>query len=394
MEKLNLDSWYSKGIISLTIGFILLFITWTFTNSQYTFAFEDAFFSKVYLWKFKVFSAKPKIAPKFIFINTSKDIALVDDTLDYGNIAISNREKLYQFILFINQSPNKPIYTLLDLQFYYKNTTNPSIDTLFNNEISFNKNIVIPILKNENGQYIKPFINANTANADYTSFGSGVTKFKLFAEDNTPTIPVFLHQKINRAFYDEHTFFSTCNKHLCLSSIWPSYYLNPNDLKNNKCTYAEYYNLGELLLGFEGDTTMCQQLFQNKIIIIGNFDSDIHITPFGKSSGSIILANVYLSLLNNQHLVSYFWLFILWIILSSLSYFACFSKLPKINLKFSFIFSKHLESFIQNYFTYMGYLLLFSLIGIFLFNLQIDLFLPAFLLTFLEYFSHKKYKTE
>lgn len=111
-------------------------------------------------------------------------------------------------------------------------------------------------------------------------------------------------------------------------------------------------------------------------------------------AGSVILANIYLSLLNNHHIVSPVYLLILMAVLSFLSYFAWFSQIPKIRINFKFLFSSYLQKFLKSYISYFGCMFLLSLIALLVFDIQMALFLPSLILSGIEYIRQKKYLPE
>src|SRR5262245_36506034 len=137
-----------KVLASVLCGLLVLSATWLYQNYDFSFSVEDAFLKKVFLWKDKIYSSPSRYKTDILFVNTSKDLALVDDTLDYGNVAISDREKIYQLVHHINTSSNKPLFTVLDIQFYFPYSINPSIDSSLGRELKNNDRIVIPLLNN------------------------------------------------------------------------------------------------------------------------------------------------------------------------------------------------------------------------------------------------------
>ena len=158
--------------------------------------------------------------------------------------------------------------------------------------------------------------------------------------------------------------------------------------------FAQYYNLGELLLDLEANPNNMSKYFQGKILFIGNFEGDTHATPVGKISGPVMLANIYLSLLNREHVISYGFLIALFIVFSALSYMAWFKKMPEIKLNFNFLFSSYLSKFVKGYVSYFGCMFFLSVICILYFNVQVALFLPSFIFAGIEYFRQKKYRSD
>lgn len=124
-----------KILLSFLSGLIIFFITWMYQNSTFSRSVEDKFFKNIaLLWQYQVLTDPTKTAD-FVFINTGKDLALVDDTVDYGNIAVSDRGLILQLIEHINAASQKPSYTVVDIQFYYPYSKDIAIDTLLANEL-------------------------------------------------------------------------------------------------------------------------------------------------------------------------------------------------------------------------------------------------------------------
>lgn len=380
-----------KILLSLLSGFIFLIITWVYQSYNFSFYVEDTFFRKFSFWKYQIFHSKPKHKANFVFINTGKDVAVVDDTTEYGSVAVSDREKIYQLIKIINANKNKPRFIVLDIQFYFPYSINRHIDTLLQDELNKNQQILIPILKGAGGKYKIPLYKGLYTYSGYETFGFGFNKFKIWDHGDIHSIPVTLHEKLDKAVYKDHLFYTTCNGHICFTAVWPGFYLLDKDVKENKTQLTQSYNLGEVLIDLEANPSDYSKIFDNKIVIIGNFAEDVHFTAVGNMSGSVLLANIYLSILNKQHFVSYSFLFILLLAFSALSYLAWFSRMPEIKFKFKFIFSPDIIKFISGYLSYFGSMFALSLIAVFLFNMNVALFLPAFIFAGIEYVRQKKY---
>ena len=403
-----------KILISFFTGATVLLVTWIYQNYDFSFSVEDAFLKKVFFWKDKIYSSPSKYKSDIIFINTGKDLALVEDTVDYGNVAISDREKIYQFIHYINTIPNKPAFTVVDIQFYYPYTINPGVDSLLAKELKINDRLLIPLLKDARGNYAKPLYETRYAYSDYRTYGAVFNKFRILNQSSTPSIPIVMDQVMNNSVYKDHFFYSTVNGHLCLSSIWPSYYIKNGDVikgveeisdkkqitnerlikEKVKKINTQFYNIGEILFDMGANPGNYVDFFKDRIVIIGNFEEDTHPTPVGKMSGSVVIANIYLSLLNGQHLVSFWFFLTLLIAFSAISYVALYKKIPEIKFNFKFVFSSYVVNFIRGYVSYFGCMFLLSILVLIVFNVQVALFLPSFIFTGIEYVRQKKYKSD
>jgi hypothetical protein len=181
---------------------------------------------------------------------------------------------------------------------------------------------------------------------------------------------------------------------LSLSAIWPTFFLRDTNITSNRNRYSKYFNIGEIVLDMQANPDNYKEYFKDKIVIVGNFESDIHPTAVGKMSGPVLIANMYLSLLNEQHLANIWMFLIVWLAFSLLSYVAFFKKMPEIKLNLKFMFSSYLTKFVKSYFSYFGFMFFLSLICLFVFNVQVALFLPAFIFSGIEYWRQKKYKKD
>ncbi len=379
-----------KIFISLFTGIIIFLITWVYLNQYYTLGLEDGLFKKITILKQKLLNIKPRKTKDFVFINTAKDLSLIEDTASYGNLPVSDRGKIVQLLRAINNAPSKPIFTLIDIQFYYPYSIDLNMDDSLQTEISRNKNIILSVLY-KNGMIDTPLIKTNYGIADYVTYGSSINKFRLYyAGLKTPSIPCLLYEKVDHANFTGNKYATFCNGRLCFNYLWPTYYYDQDNIK----TDAPVYNIGSILLSLKNDSNRINDFVKNKIICIGNFTDDIIQTPRGRIPGTIILGDIYLSLLNDKHFVPWLWILFLILSFSILSYIALFRKIPELRLKFGFLFSKHLANFITQYISYIGILMLLSIVSFFLFEINVSLFLPAFIFSGIEYIAQKKYNPD
>lgn len=401
-----------KIILSLLSGLVIMIITWKYQNYDYSLSLEDGFIKKMFMLKDNIYATPSKAKADFVFINTGKDLALVEDTIDYGNVAVSDREKIYRFVAHLDSLQEKPVFSVIDIQFYFPYTKEPVIDSLLEAALARNDRTLIPIIKIPRGDYKAPLYDVRYAYSNYRTFGSSFNKFRVMNQEKIPSIPRTLHEVINNAVYKDHILFPTCNGRLCLSALWPNYYLRNSDIgglnykrdmlainedpsgrpKGNVTT--QYYNIGEILFDLDGDKEKYRDFFRDKIVFVGNFEEDIHVTPVGKMAGPVLLANIYLSLLNGQHIVSPWLIVIVLLAFSTLSYVAWFRKMPEIKFNFKFLFSSFLEKFIRGYISYFGCMFFLSILLLWLFNVQVALFLPSLIFTGIEYVRQKKWKTK
>jgi hypothetical protein len=320
-------------------------------------------------------------------------LALVEDSVEYGNVAISDRVKIYKLMQNLNALTQKPVFTVIDLQFYYPYTIDPEIDELLQQELAKNDKLIIPIVKDGNGDPIKPLFNVPYGSSDYTTFRTGFNKFSIIRDSSLKSIPVIMHERINGVNYKKRPLYTTCNGAVCFSVFWPTFFHNNDDVrKNANPNAAQFYNIGEVLLDMEAHPGGYTNVFRDKILIIGNFEEDMHTTPAGRMSGPVILSNIYLSLLNRQHFVPVSFVLLLIAAFSGLSYIALYGKMPAPKFNFKFIFSSFLDKYAKKYITYFGCMFLLAIIFMVLYDMAVGLFLPPLIYSGIEYIRNKKYK--
>ena len=104
-------------------------------------------------------------------------------------------------------------------------------------------------------------------------------------------------------------------------SIYPRYFFDQESMKTYEMPLKTIVKFLDM-----PDTVFYNNFFKNKIVIIGNFSTDMHITPVGRMPGSIIIFNTFLTLEAGYHLYSWGWFLYLLIALSFLSYFEFYYK--------------------------------------------------------------------
>ena len=403
--------WLKKKdvIISASAGIAIFIVTWFYINSYYTLSVEDDLLSRETFFIHNLFNHKPKINKQFVFISTGKDLNLIDDTAGYGNISVSDRNKIFRLLAAVNKAHAGPRFLLLDLQFYYpyqysvddstqrviKKSNLPfffpdrAVDDSLAGEIKRINNSAISVLLVDN-KIQKPIYKGSYGVADYKTYGPFLNKFKLYYNGlKTLSVPALIHHRVDGARYTGNDFATFCNNRLCFNYIWPTFYYNEKEVKAD--TGYQEYHIGSLL-PLLNNANAVRAIFKDKVVFIGNFEDDVHETPEGKIPGTIILADIYLSLLNGKHYVPYLWVAFMLIMFTALSYVAIYDKIPDIKFNSGFAFATQISGYLQQYVSYLGILLALSFLSVFLFDITISLFLPAFIFSIIDFFVKKNYK--
>ncbi len=360
-------------IYSFLHSLLVSCLAWIYINSWYSFDIEEGFASKVLIFRHLLTGAVEVPPSDVLLINTAKDLALVQDPGDYGDIPIADRTKLLRLFQLIDSSKAQPRFILCDLLFEAKTTTDSALQL----EIDKHRNIVIPYLSGEEGLK-DPVFTANKGLVRYYSTGGPLIKLQLLESDSLKNLAVVMDEQLNQRRYTRKSIFTFCNQHLMLNYIIPGYYIRLYQVKEEgKYTML---NLGELL-NIGVDPKSFEKFVGNRYLVIGNFDQDMHETPIGKMPGRLILFNTYWSLVYGHHLIRIGWV-ILWILgFSGISYLAFYGRLPEIPTPKWGIVTPIAKSFLEKYVSYLGLVLLLDLISLVVFGLHVNI------LAFSLYFS-------
>lgn len=371
---------YARLILSFLHGIVLFIVVWLISNSPYTSAADEGILEKVNALEASIFNRGAHKADSFVFINVSKDQKLVADPADYGDIPITNRARLAGLFKILADNGNRHKFVLCDIFFEHPDEDDSLLTAAIKrcSKLLFPCHITADTLQ-------KPCIEVPVALSDFVTYTGNFSKFKLLYHDTIHTMPIALlnaidHRKYPASFLD-------------FRSIFPQYYIRNADLAVKR--KYPYYNLGELLMLAEIGT-FYSEFLENKFIVIGNFDTDIHHSPVGNMAGPLIVLDTYLSV-RNKHAVSWWWAIFMVTGLTGISYILFYKKIKPPDT------SKHLwldliaQVFINNYISFSGICLLLVLLSSFIFSIQLNIsLLLSYLLLFnfiREFYKKHRKKT-
>ena len=181
---------------------------------------------------------------------------------------------------------------------------------------------------------------------------------------------------------------TTINGKPAFNEVIPVLYYREPDLKDK----VRYHDLDEFLYG--GQTTF-QEYFKDKYIILGDFETDLHNTYLGEIPGPFIHWNIYLTLLNKPPVIKPAWLLFTWIYFVILSYFI-FKRIKKAKWIAEKERLPFIGKLIKKYVSYLGALVVLSLLSLLIFNVFISLFYLATFVTGLSVMleNNKSFRTK
>ena len=371
---------HSKIILSVLHGIFLFAGIWMLTNSTYTSSADEAILRQVNILEEHLFSSKTGYPHDFVFVNVSRDQKLMADPAEYGETAITDRVKLAKFFKILADNGNRHYFALCDIFF-----ENPSDDdTALALQAQRCKKIIFPYhITADTIEH--PCIDVPVGLSDFVTYTGNFSKFKLLYKDSLKTTPLLLLEKLDQKKYP--------GSFLDFKSVFPRYYIQGADLLTEK--KYPYFNLGELLMLSDTDS-FYHQFLEDKFIVIGNFETDVHFSPVGKIPGPLILLNTYLTIRNGSA-VSAWWALFFLASLSLVSYILFFKKIKAPDIRKRPWVDLLLQVFINKYISFSGICLLMVIISALAFSVQLNIsLLLAYLLVvnFFKEFYKKHYKKE
>lgn len=307
------------------------------------------------------------------FINIAYDKSLVPVNDEYGfpkgNIAITDREKLAQFLKFANI--NKQYKNILMDVYFDPEITTPTDSVLFS-LIASTPRLFIP--KHKDALLPDSSILHKAAYSDYqiTVSNSDFQKYPLFARGEL---------SLAAEMYQQHTKHKLCegwitgsdNGRLMLKSMIPALTIGAIPAYNAKGEKV-IHNLGEDILATD-DEFLLNALLTNKNIIVGDLtEHDLHNTFKGEVSGPILHYDTFLSLCLQKHIISPWFIIIL---------ITCFSWMI-----YQIIYSETLikvrSSYLRILITWISFSVILSLISLttyYFFSAVFDVFITSTIFT-------------
>lgn len=309
MKKLTTKT---KVAISVLHGLLLLFALWYVNGvSSYFSIGDEALLKKIFIIEDLLLPRKFRPPHDFVFVNVSRDLSLIENPEEYGNISITDRSKLSAFFRLLADNANRHQFVLCDVFFEYPSAD----DSLLAVQAGRCKNLLFPFHYKDN-ELLQPCISVPVALADFQTYEGEFSKFRLIYHDSVQTIPWVLYKKFAR---------TPPAAGIALNTMAPRYYIRPSQFQSH---IYPCFNLGELL-SMSADRSFYHDYIQNKFIVIGDFESQIdeHETPAGNMYGPLILLNTYLSLLNGRFIMSWGLILFLAACLTATSYLLFFVPL-------------------------------------------------------------------
>jgi len=344
---------------------------------------------------FKVFSVvKDLLTPKnvkplaghIIFLDVSKDLQLADDSTNTGydgkdglagaKIVITDRSKLAKFFSIVNQHKGGYRFILCDVNFEIRAPNDSGL------KASIERTQKLIVSANIQGsQLIPPIFKVDYGGVTYQASSGYFAKLPIFYNDSLKSLPALMAERINGKRFSRSHGINLENGYPAFNTVIPELYYRTNDLVSQTGSHgANFFYLGEVI----NNKDFFNKYLKDKVIIIGNFSTDLHKSFLGNMPGSLILLDAYLSLANNSLQIRWEWSLFLFALYLVISYFIFLKPEVKLEKLHGKIKVKMLSGLVKTYITYIGVLIIADLLSYLFFQILISLFYIASYLTILE----------
>ena len=263
-----------------------------------------------------------------LFINVCYDKELVpfeEEGMPVGNMVITNREKLLKLLTAAKES-NDYRYIFLDVIFE-DGTVTPFDSALFHTIASMDR-IVIP--EHKGTKLAADILYAKAANADYATTWKQPTfaHYQFLHDDSIPSVALRMYADRNHLEDNAITphwggLWYTDRGRLCHNgaTLFMKVIVNGKLLdEEGQARERNYIYLGADLLDMDEVVPVKEQI-KDKILVIGDYNNDMHTTYVGPQPGSPLCLNAYIMLMNGKHLVSWITVLILFLVYTTVGTF-------------------------------------------------------------------------
>ena len=295
--------------LAVLLSIVVILTSYFVGNTSYPMAGEKAALVKLNNWKSYLNLTHDSVPDDVLLLNVSYDKTMTpyqEEGLELGQIPITDRRKLLDFLTKARQADN---YKYIMMDVILERGIETAFDSALFHTIASMPRIVIPV--HSDAPLQDSILYAKAANADYniTHDETNFTRFQ-FLNDGVPSMPLKMYEAQTGNTIEKHGPFYTCDGHLCSSAITlklpikiSGTYLEKGEGATNM-RERSYLYLGADVLSVDSIVPVAEQI-RDKIVVIGDFNNDVHRTYLGFQPGSVICLNAYYALQRGEHRVNY-----------------------------------------------------------------------------------------
>ena len=222
-----------------------------------------------------------------------------------GRIALTDRRKLLDFLKAAKNSRYR--YIMLDVRFD-DDIESDSVSLALFGLIGSMERIVFAVHEGSDPVADAPLDKAAFGDYNITAFESNAVKYPIVHGDR-PSMASAMYSDLNGGRITTFGPLTFDRGALCLRSLFLDYPVRVFDraVESDGLMPADYYymNLGVDLLAGPDSVARIGDYVDGRIVVIGDFDNDVHDTSIGQLAGSLINLNAYISLSQGRHKISW-----------------------------------------------------------------------------------------
>lgn len=311
---------------SAAIAAALLCLSYLFNSLPYSFGGDVS----AQVWTERIgfiFNGRRNHLPDSIaLVNVAYDKTLVDyDGRLYstpgdnrrapsGRIALTDRRKLLDFLKAAKGAGYK--YIMLDVRFD-DDIESDSVSLALFDLIGSMERIAFAVHEGSDPVADAPLDKAAFGDYKITAFESNAVKYPIIHGER-PSMAAAMYSALDGGRISTFGPLTFDRGALCLRSLFLDYPVRVFDraVETDGLMPADYYylNLGVDLLADPDSVARIRDYVDGRIVVIGDFDNDVHDTSIGQLAGSLINLNAYISLSQGRHKISWLYTALLFVI--------------------------------------------------------------------------------
>jgi hypothetical protein len=375
---------FLHGIFLLMLGYIWLGMTYTFGDEAFLIKWSS-------LVKKEILNIDPKPSPNdVLFINTSTSKVQVFTDADPLSMKpatelITDRIKLAGFLDQMIPFKDSIRLIVLDVLFDRPSTGDSLLQEKF--DLLGDKLMTVSYMPAQDA-VVKPDFKIPYALATYRSAADMFFKYPVIYR-GYKTLPTAIYEKLTGSEITRRGLFFREGKKFSLKAPITDFKVRMNDFKLemelNKSSFAVHNLETVTALVPLMDKNDIYKMYAGKLIMIGDFNEDIHKTSVGVLPGMLIIYNAYLTLLHGDHIMKLSWILLIIIGFTWISYRVLTGKGLSIFNILKQKFSSGWIHFIIDSIDELFFLSILTLLSYFFFNIQINILILFIYLKLFEF---------
>lgn len=304
-------------LLSVLTSTVIIIFTYVMGNSGYPLPGETGALKQINDFKKFMGMQIGNVPDSVLFINVCYDKMLIpyeENEVPVGNTAITDREKLLRFLTKAKEANN---YRYIFMDVFFEQGLETEYDSALFHTITSMDRIAIP--KHEGSSICDTILYQKTANADYAITWQALTFSRYqYIHGDEASVPLKIYEDRIGSTIKKHWggLWYSDNGRLCQNSatlLLPVRITGSLLDEEGQVRERNYIYLGTDLLDLDEIMPISEQI-KDKMVIIGDFNNDVHSTFLGSQPGSSILFNGYIALTQGSHLVNWLYMSILFVI--------------------------------------------------------------------------------